>query len=146
MSNRLVLWMTVLVLIGIGILFALNMASLFRGQSPASIYLKHNNVRGIAVKHENKLYTLNFTQQNDVVDWLNGSVPIEEIKSGQQTNPVIEQIVIYQFGEAKDLILTPVAYVDHNLIYSIPDWNPKGYMMDVSEGRLQNLLSQTYDP
>lgn len=146
MSNRLLISMTLLVLLGMAILLGLNLTAIFSGNRPSNAYLDPNKVRGIAVRHNQLLYTLNFSQQNEVINFINRSNPIAEIIPGKRQNPNVDKIIIYQFGGAEDLIITPIAYVNNNLIYSTPQWNPNGYLMDVSEGKLQKLLSQTYDP
>lgn len=146
MSNRLLLFMTALVLVGMATLLALNLNSIFTGIPGLSTsYLDHNDVKGMAVEHNKMLYTLNFTQQNDIIDILNRSVKLSEIEPGPRQRPTIEHLTIYRFG-ADNLVLTPIAYVNNNLIYSLPQWNANGFLMETSNGRLQKLLSQTYDP
>ena len=146
MNNRIVLFFTIAVLAGMGILLAINMSSILTGQPAHQTYLKYNNVRGMAVGHNQMLYTLNFKQQNDVIDILNRSVRVLEVKPGKRQKPNIEKIVVYQFDHLPDLIITPIAYVDGNLVYSVPQWNEDGYMMELSDGDMQKLLTQTYDP
>ncbi len=146
MDNRTLFSLTALVLIGMVILLALNMTSILTGEPENQTYLKYKQVRGIAINHNGLLYTLNFQQQNEVVEILNQAVRVMGIKPGKRQRPKISQIVIYQFNQQPDLLLTPIAYVDDNLVFSIPEWNPNGYLMEVSEGRLRQLLSQTYDP
>jgi hypothetical protein len=137
--------MTALVLIGMGVLLSLNLVGIFSGQFSSQTYLKHNDVRGIAVKHHDLLYTLNFRQQNDVIDFFNRSVQIREMPTGNRIEIPIQQIIIYLFN-ATDVVLTPIAYLDNNLLYSAPQWNADGYLLDLSDGALKDLLSQTYDP
>lgn len=145
MSNRTLIYMTGLVLLGMGILFALNLGQILIGSPPNQTYLKYNEVRGIAVKHRQLLYTLNFAQQNSTIDILNQSLLLAEVKPGT-TQPVdIEQIIIYQFEGKPDIILTPIAYVDQQLVYQSPLWSPQGYFMEVSVGEFKKLISQSYD-
>lgn len=145
-SNRAVFYMTFLVLAAMAALFIINFKGILGGQVISQTYLKPNFVRGMAVKHKQLIYTLNFQQQNQIVDILNQSVKTQQVKPGKQQVPEIEQIIIYQFDGKPDLIITPLAYVDNELIYTNPAWNSNGYMMEVSNGQLQKLLSQTYDP
>lgn len=145
-SNKALVYMTLLVLLGMGILFYLNLSNILGGQTEPQPYLKHYAIRGIAVKRSNLLYTLNFDQQNQLADILNLSVLIQTVTTEQKKQtPAISEIIVYQFNGQPDLSLVPIGYADKNLIYSMPSWNPNGYLMDVSEGKLQNLLSQTYD-
>jgi hypothetical protein len=146
MTNRTLLYLTLLVIFGMAILFAINMTSILTGQPESQTYLQYNNVRGMAVAHNQLLYTLNFKQQNQVIDILNRAVRVVGVKPGKRQKPTIEKIVVYQFDNKPDLIINPIAYVDQNLVFSIPQLEKDNYLMELSEGDLQQLLSQTYDP
>lgn len=145
MSNRTLFWMTGIVILCIIALLLLNALPMI-WTPPTEKYLKFNDVRGMAVEHKNKLYTLNFDQQTQVVGYLNQAVPVDNASVANK-NPKIEisKIVVYRF-DAPDLILIPIEYRNDNLIFSSPDWNKDGLMKDVSGGALQNILAQTYDP
>lgn len=145
MSNRTLYYLTALVLISMAALLTFNLSSILRGEPLTPDYIRRNHVRGMAVEHHQLLYTLNFQQQNDVLDMLNRALRITEIKR-EREQPDIEKIIIYQFDDLPDLTITPIAYVNDDLIFSVPEWNPNGYLMDISSGRLRQLLSQTYDP
>ncbi len=145
MDNRTLFILTGLVLLGMILLLGLNLTNILTGEPSNQVYLKYNDVRGMAVSRNQLLYTLNFQQQNSVIDILNKALPIDEIKSGQRQQPNIQQMIIYQFQGKPDIVLTPIAYVDRNLIFSAPQWQHNGYLMELSEGDLQTLLSQTYD-
>ena len=145
MSNRTLFFLTALVILAMIALLAFNMKSILTGQPPNQTYLKYNNVRGMAISQNGMLYTLNFQQQNHVIKILNEAVAIDEIEPGKRSPPNFNKIVIYQFDGAPEVTLTPIAYVDQNLIFSAPQWSRNGYMMELSEGDLRTLLSQTYD-
>lgn len=144
MSNRTLVFLTTIVIVGMVVLFALNMTSLLTGQPPNQNYLKFNDVRGIAISNNQMLYTLNFQQQNQVIEILNAAVAINTIE-GKRNPPNIDKLVIYQFEGQPDIILTPIGYVEKNMIFGAPQWVPNGYLKEISEGALQQLLSQTYD-
>ncbi len=144
MSNRIFFYLIMMTLMGIGILFFFNLTPLLGRHEGPETYLKYNEIRGIAVQHHQLLYTLNFAQQNQLIDLLNHSVKITDF-TGDIQKPDIEKIIIYRFRGAEDLVINPISYVDENLVYFIPEWNPNGYLMDISGGQLQTLLSQTYD-
>lgn len=145
MSNRTLLYLSFVVIAGMAILLALNISYFFTGKPIDQTYLKYNDVRGIAVSHQQKLYTLNFEQQNSAIEMLNRSVPVVDIKPGQRQKPDIEKIIVYQFENQPDIIITPVAIVNGNLVFSVPQWVQDGYLMDLSDGDFQKLLAQTYD-
>lgn len=146
MNNRTLIVLTLLVIVGMLILLGLNLTPILTEQPDNQVYLKYNDVRGMAVSHNQLLYTLNFKQQNTVIDILNKAVPTDEIKSGKRQQPNIDKIVVYLFDNKPDLIISPIAYVDKNLFFTVPQWQQNGFLMELSEGRLQELLSQTYDP
>ncbi len=154
MSNRLLIWMTGLVIFCIGVLLFLNIMP-FIWTPNVEKYLKLNDVRGMAVEHNQKLYTLNFEQQNAVVMYLNQAIPVSNSTQAKayatktnlkdkSTNLDIAKIVIYRFN-LPDLTIVPLEYVKNNLVFSSPSWNSEGLLKDVSGGKLQNLLSQTYE-
>lgn len=145
MSNRTLAFLTALVILSMMILLALNLTDLLTGQPPNQTYLKYNHVRGMAISHNQMFYTLNFKQQNTVIDILNRAVPITEIKPGKRQPPNIDKLVIFQFLGKPDIELTAITYIDQDLIFSVPQWVPNGYLLELSEGDLQKLLSQTYD-
>lgn len=146
MSNRTLIVLTALVIVGMLLLLGLNLTNILTGHPPNQTYLQYNNVRGMAASHNQMLYTLNFQQQNKIIDILNSAVPIVDIEPGDRQPPNIEKLIVYQFEGKPDIILKPIAYIDQDLIFSAPEWNPNGYMMELSEGDLHKLLSQTYDP
>lgn len=146
MSNRLLLYMTILVIAGMATLFALNLALILNETTQPQTHLNYNDVKGMAIKHQGLLYTLNFQQQNQVIEILNKSIRISQVNATRQRKiPDFEEIVIYQFEDKPDLIVTPIASINNKLIYSIPEWNQGGYLMEASEGELKRLLPQTYD-
>lgn len=145
MNNRTLVYLTGFVILGMVVLLGLNMTNLLKGQSKTQTYLKYNHVRGMAIDHQKLLYTLNFQQQNEVIDILNESVRVVGVKPGKRKKPDFEKVIVYQFDGKPDLIIKPIAYVGNNLVFSVAEWNPEGYLMELSEGKLQTLLSKSYD-
>ena len=134
MNNRTLVYSTSLVILGMLILLGLNMTSIMSGSPENEKYLRYNHVRGMAVNHNQVLYTLNFNQQNKLIEILNRSVRVVGVKPDKREKPAIEQIIIYQFDGKPDLIINPIAYVDKNLVFSVPEWEAEGYLMELSEG------------
>ncbi|MEI8365319.1 MAG: hypothetical protein WCF65_02780 [Parachlamydiaceae bacterium] len=146
--------MTIAVLAGFAVILVMNVAALL-GVIP-SRYISPNDVRGIAVEHNKMLYTLNFEQQNALVEILNRTVPVgKELVTAQSVTPQkpvdIQRIVIYRFN-APDIEAIPVAYVsksgpEHtNLVFSIPACNSNGLLEESTSNEIQQLLITTYDP
>jgi hypothetical protein len=144
MTNRALFFLTSLVIASMLILLGLNMTSILTGTPPAETYLKHNQVKGMEVGYNNLLYTLNFKQQNELIDIFNRSVKVVGLKPGKHQKPSIEKIIVYQFG-LPDLVITPIAYIDNNLVFSVPEWDVNGYLMELSDGYLHQMIMQTYD-
>lgn len=152
--------MTAVVLGGFTIIMAMNFAALL-GIVPSK-YISPNDVRGMAVEHNNMLYTLNFEQQNALVDIFNRAIPVsKEIVDARKTNsanlPEVKKIIIYRFN-APDVEITPVAYVAKtssaiktetaghlNIVFSVPLWNPNGYLEEATSDEMQKVLLTTYD-
>lgn len=146
MSQRALIYGTGLVLLGMIILLSLNLASFFSLDPMEAAFIPQNQVRGVAIEQHNLLYTLNFEQQNQLISALNRSVRVWGVKPDKRVPAEIKKIIIYRFGGQPDLQLTPVAYIDYNLVFSSPEWVQKGYLMELSNGALQQMLSQAYDP
>lgn len=129
-----------------GLLLTFNIQKIMRGKDVEEPYLKFNAVKGMAVEHKDVLYTLSFKQQNDVISIINGAIPVLGVKPDKREKPEVTKIIVYQFNQEPDIVITPIAYVNQNLVFSAPKWNPDGYLMEVSQGDLHKLLSLTYDP
>lgn len=159
-GTRITYLMTLAVLAGFAIILLMNAAA-FLGVVPYK-YISPNDVRGIAVEHNHKLYTLNFAQQNELVDILNRSIPVgqelvEKRKTTLKDAPEIEKIIVYRFN-APDLEIIPVAYVAKtssvtkadaakvSLVYSVPEWNKNGLLEESTSDDLNKLLLTTYGP
>lgn len=158
MNSRITLYMTLAVVLGIIIILGINIADAF-GITPSK-YISPNEVRGSAIEHHNTLYTLNFNQQNTLIEALNQSVPIsvkEQELRKEATSFDFDKIIIYRF-DAPDIEIYPIAFVSKgysvqsqnllnqpHFIYSAPIWNPQGLMENVSLIDLKALFAETYD-
>lgn len=154
-------YMTLAVLAGFATILVMNAAS-FLGVIPYR-HISPNDVRGIAIEHNHKLYTLNFEQQNALVEIFNRSIPVgkelvDKRKIAVSNAPQVEKMVVYRFN-APDLVATPVAYVSKSssalqkaetnkisLVYSVPEWNQNGLLEEALSDDLNKLLSSTYSP
>lgn len=162
MGRGLTFAMTIAVLGGFAIILLLNVASLV-GVVP-SRFISPNDVRGMAVEHHGLLYTLNFNQQNALIEILNRAIPVtqaevEARKISNDTPIGVKKIIIYQFN-APDIEITSVAYVAKsssiigqknirtNMVFSAPtSWNPPhGLLEESAADELQKLLLTTFDP
>lgn len=139
--------MTILVLVGMGALFLINTLLLFHTpESPKAQYLSRGDVRGSAVVHRSKEYTLNFSQQNALIAYINNTEKVPHtIKRTGQTLLDFEKIIVYKFN-APNIEIKPIGYVNNELLFSVPEWYKEGLLKDTSNGELKSILSQTYDP
>jgi hypothetical protein len=144
MSDRTLFFLTCAVILGMGVIFVINIMPIMEPH-PSERYLSFNHVRGMAVVHNQKEYTLNFEQQNTVIDLINRSIPTAEKLSKSPSPFPFSRLIIYLFN-APNVEITPLESIDNNLIFSAPAWNVQGQMKDLSNGDLKKLLMQTYGP
>lgn len=144
MSDRSLNIFTVIIVACIFILLAVNYLPSFatRIKDP---FLTNNGVEGVEVFHATLPYTLNFDQQNYLIDVINNSERIgkELIKKDTSQIP-FTKILIYQFNKPA-VTLTPINVVDKNIVFEVPEWNPNGYIQEKSAGELLKMLSNTFD-
>lgn len=161
MNTRTTAIMTVAVLAGFAVILLMNTVSFFGVE--AYKYLSPNMIRGIAVQHNELLYTLNFDQQNRFIGIINRSIPItqamlEKRKASGQADQEIQRVIIYQFN-APDLEVKPVAYVNKlnsapgqddrsplAMAFTVQELAPSGLLEETTPGELKQLFSETYDP
>lgn len=159
MNSRITLYMTLAVLAGFGIIMLMNVITML-GIAPAK-YISPSDVRGMAVQHDKLLYTLNFEQQNALVEIFNRAFPVskEDVDARKKNAPKtsnVSKIIIYRFN-APDIEIEPVAFVGkiysvdgfssqrYNLVFSAPEWNPNGLLEEAAQDQMEALLAQTYD-
>lgn len=145
MSNRTVFYLTIIALIAIALLFLIDIRNitLYTSAIP-EVYLKHNEVSGIAVQFQDKVYTLNFDQQNRVIDIVNRSLPVVKHEKIIE-KPNFQKITVYTFGKTPDIEITPIGYGrNDDLIYTAPLLEPTGYLMEVSEGDLKKIIDAVH--
>lgn len=160
MSSRNTLFMILAVVVGFAIIILMNIASMLN-LSKAK-YISSSEVRGIAVQHNQLLYTLNFEQQNAMVDIFNRAIPVSKESLADRMkllsdNPEVQKIIIYRF-DAPEIQIVPVGLVyktlsrgekesieNQSLVFSAPAWNENGLMEEATVDNLWNFLSKTYD-
>lgn len=133
-------------------LIAISSALMMRAFPPSDAplshaYLRQGDVQGMAVRKEHKLYTLNFAQQQAVVDLLNRTIEVgsEVLERVKGDSPPFDMLVIYLFNDS-EVAIRPVALVDKEYVFSAPKWHKEGFLKDVSQGDLYTLLEEAYTP
>lgn len=158
-NGKITLFMTLAVLAGFGVILLMNVASML-GLVPYK-YISPNDVRGMAIEHNKTLYTLNFQQQNALVEIFNRSTPITKETVNTQKSKLdsdlnVQRIIIYRFNQP-DIEIKPIGYVDRpltssqksatgkSLVYSAPLWNKEGYLEESANDDIRSILSKSYE-
>jgi hypothetical protein len=137
--NKIIYALTGIVAGLIAVIFVFTLIELFTSYR-SNTYFNPNQVRGMAVFHNAIPYTLNFDQQNEVLNYLNEAIVVQE--KGNVEKAPFDKIVIYRF-EQPELALEPIGVLQDNIIFSASSWNGNGYRMTNSS--LSDLITQTYD-
>lgn len=144
MKNRTLLYLSIFSAIIMGILLLINFFNTLH-IPVLNRYLSPNDVKGSAVIHAGKPYTLNFDQQNSMITLVNQAVPVNKTAFPIAATQIdFDKIVIYRFN-GPDIDITPITFFDEELIFSSPEWNPTGYLHDTSNGKLKALIYQTFE-
>ncbi|MBA2728274.1 MAG: hypothetical protein H0U49_08910 [Parachlamydiaceae bacterium] len=142
MNKRALLYLAITTSLLAFLLFAISIS--VPAQSDASKKrLDYNHVRGSAIEHAGHIYTLNFEQQNALINYINEAEAIDTA-THSPAPAGNSKIIVYRFGAA-DILITSIGYIDDNLLFSAPDWNEGKPLLDKSEGQLKLLLGNAYD-
>lgn|GEM_PF-1572896 len=140
MANRSLITLGIIALF---LVILLNVVPLF-WKPTSEEYIAQDHVEGMALVVNRLPYTLNFDQQKNVIDILNRALPVLDYRSTPQDPPLFfESIVIYRFDQ-KPITVKPLAWVNENLVFSVPEWS-EGYLMEVSKRELYEILNNAYD-
>lgn len=147
--------MIILVIIGFLVIIGMNIAGSF-GILPAK-YISANDVKGVAIEHDDKMVTLNFEQQNAVIEILNRTILVspEEAKKIIHTDPIpVSKIVIYRF-KGDDVEVKIVGYLGKNskiesermitMVFSVPQWNKSSLIEESFPNEMLKVLSKAYE-
>lgn len=147
MKNPTLVIMTALVLLGVAVLMMLNYAPKMTVTSSdtTAAGLPPLEVRGMAVVHQGKPFTLNFDQQKLANNAISRAVLVKKSDFAKSKVPLnFDKIVIYRFN-APDVEILPIQYQEKNLVFEVPSLNKDSYFMELSGGELQNMLDHSFD-
>ncbi len=114
-------------------------------QAVTDRYFGPNDIRGSAIVYQGKSYTFNFLQQTRFVDFLNKTLVVNSLEPHPARAP-FDKIIVYLFG-GQEIELTPVDISgDNDIYFSAPALQKNGYLQDVTQGRLMQLLEGSYGP
>jgi len=143
MSNRTLNSLVVLLLVGILALFTVNLLPMLYPHSKEK-FIGFNDVKGIAVEHNQNLWELNFDQQNQLIDSINHAIQVKKEGSLSKQDFPFQSIVIYRFN-GDDVVLKPLGKNGNHLVFSAPQLLAETYLQDMTTGEMQNLIQSTYD-
>lgn len=114
---------------------------------PSQKLLSYNDVNGIVIEKNSLLYTLNFQQQNELIDFLNHAAlndpPIlSESPDQSVVKPSYTKIAVYRF-DGPDIEISPIAYIDGQLLFTSTSWYNGKQLMDSSKGALKQILENS---
>lgn len=155
MNSRVMIYLIIAVIACIAVLIGMNVAGAF-GLMPAK-YVTPNEVKGVSIEHNDKMYTLNFEQQRKVVDILNRTIKVnpEEAQKVNHTLPIeVTKIVLYKFN-GDDVNVQIVGYIGNDsknptdrivtMVFSIPQWNKSSLLEESFPNEMLKVLSTSFD-
>lgn len=144
MSNQTLIFFSLLIIFCMAALFAVQLLPTFMAVETET-YVTYNGTKGMAVKQNNKEWTLNFDQQNLFIASINGGEHIG--KQLIRENPEIfpyQSVTVYQFDKP-NITFRSVALQDDQIVFAAPEVIENGYLIEGSEGKLKAMLSEAFD-
>lgn len=112
----------------------------------ATDQISHNGVRGSAIVVNQIPYTLNFAQQNNVIDALDHAVAVsKDTVSAESERPFFQKLIFYRFNQP-DLVVQPIEQRRTALLLDIPEWSTTHYYLDASSEELTTTLKGAFGP
>lgn len=140
MTNRILITLGIIALF---LVILLNIIPLFWSPNSQE-YIAQDHVEGMAIVVKKVPYTLNFDQQKAVLSILNRAIPIGNYQSTPDDPSIFfDYLEIYRFDQ-KPIQIKPLAWVNENLVFSVPAWS-EGDLMEVSKRQLFEILNEAYD-
>lgn len=147
MSTRTITYLTVAVLVAIGVLLFNQVTNLVsQGSAPSTGRLVFEDIRGIDLYYKGVPYPLNFDQHNDFIYMFNGAIELAvKPDAMKESSSGLNKLVVYFFNKP-DATITVAGVIGTDLVFSAPTWLPNGYLKDMTNGELLELLSKSHDP
>jgi hypothetical protein len=144
MNNRTIQLLIFLSIAAVMFLLAANFLPHFTSGRSSDLKVNFQEVKGASVVYKGKTYTLNGEQQAVLVTSLNAAIPIGRTDFTPDNAPDLGQFEIYFFKKDAPLVLKPVGLMGNNLVFKISEWNRDGWIKDVTDGRLLQLLKDSH--
>lgn len=143
MSNRTLQLLIFLSIAAVVFLLAINFLPYITSKN-SDLKLNFQDIKGVSVVYNGKTFTLNGTQQATLVSGINAAIPIGRTEFTAETIPNYGQFEIYFFKNDVKLTLKPVGLMGKNLVFKVPEWNRDGWIKDVTDGELLDLLKDSH--
>jgi hypothetical protein len=144
MNNRTLQLLIFLSIAAVMFLLAVNFLPHFTSGSTSGVRINFQEVKGASVVYKGKTYTLNGEQQALLVTSLNSAIPIGRNEFNADNAPDVGQFEIYFFKKDSPLVLKPIGLIGKNLVFRVPEWNRDGWIKDVTDGGLLQLLKDSH--
>ncbi len=142
MSNRVIFYLTVIVLISAAALLFLNISGIQSGGLKKR-FLNPNNVKAVEVFKNDTPYPMNLEQQAEFINVINHAVQTTEKNklTIKKISFSYDKIVIHRI-KGPPIIAKPYGLVNTQLLMSIPEWNPNGLIRETGPGELDTLFKK----
>jgi hypothetical protein len=143
MNARNAIYAAVLIIVLVGILLLRSSFHVIPDNRVVG-FIQANDVRGMEIVFRDRPYTLNFNQQQEMLELINRCVPVGKIRGAKTPLPGFSKIVVYLFGQP-NIELAAIDFSENEFYLQSPTLNPGGYLMDVSAGRMARLVESAHD-
>lgn len=146
MNARSTMTMAIIVIAGIFLIFFLKTATtLFPGAQKLSTYISADDVEGMTVVYHDLPYALNFDQQNEMIELINRSIPVNDQNPSELLAMSTKKIIVHLFNK-EDVDIQLLGSKDGSVYFSSSTWIAGNNLKDVSTGDMQELINSSYDP
>ncbi|MDP1836240.1 MAG: hypothetical protein Q8K75_10000 [Chlamydiales bacterium] len=143
MNARNAIYAALVIIVLVGILLLRSSVQIVP-ENRVTTLLQPNDIRGMEIVYKNLPYTLNFDQQQEMLELINRCIPVGKISASPGGLPYFKKIVVYLFGRPS-IELNQVDFAENEFYFQAPGLNADGFLMDVSGGRMFQLVESAHD-
>lgn len=143
MNARNAIYATVIIIVLVGLLLLRSSVQIIP-ENRMNTLLQPNDIRGMEVVYKGLPYTLNFDQQQEMLELINRCIPVTKISASPSLLPSFKKIVIYFFGKPT-IELNQADFTENEFYFQAPGLSADGFLMDVSGGRMFQLVESAHD-
>lgn len=144
MSNRTLTVLMIAMIGAVAALFLINYGVVFQEAVTPPLIAK-KEVRGVSIEHKGKVYTLNFDQQNAVIEVFNNALKVgpESYFPKDKKSFEFTRVLVHRFDKP-DLEMTPYGYTAGELLYRIPALYSEGLFEEAGPRPITPILKEAY--